>query len=536
MTATQVELAAAEVRSSAQVDTERLALDGPLEWPPRKPSYDRTFGTLGLGTISHRSADPYLLLATRARGGEPQDHRGTTRNRVRLTDPTIVRPATRRDSIVAERTFYRRAVEAAVWGLPLVGFDALRQALLRDAGAEYGDIVYWSRPGDWRLQLPTPSASTLYFQLNFNVRAGPVVIEVPSALGTGFTGTIEDAWQTPIARVGAGGDDDGRGARYLVLPPGWEDAAPDGYFPVRSSTFNGQLRVQVVASAATAVGSPALEVMRQLRAYSLSGPARPRTPRFVDMSGKLFDGVVTFDEDFYDSLALMVNEEPVQRRDVLAMALLRSIGIEKGKSFGPEPGASALFAKAIAEVHAGLVESALSCDGYWPASHWTRPASVVGGRTAHGDEEERLDVDARACNAYLGATTVTRDFDARRFDVRTTCDSSGEPLHELRSYRLRVPAGVPARRLWSVAVYDLDTASFIRHAPRVSIDSNDRLLPANADGTVDVYFGRRPPNGREANWISTAGCRQWYAVFTLVGPRQPVFDRSWRLGDIEAVR
>lgn len=456
---------------------------------------------------------------------------------MRLTDPTIVRPAARMDSIVAERTFYRRAVEAAVWGLPLVAFDALRQALLRDAGAEYGDVVHWSRPGDWRLQLPTPSASTLYFQLNFNVRAGPVVIEIPSALGTGFTGTIEDAWQVPLARVGAGGEDGGRGARYLVLPPGWEDAAPDGYFPVRSATYNGQLRVQVVASAATAVGSPALEVMRQLRAYSLSGPARPRTPRFVDMSGKLFDGVVTFDEDFYDSLALMVNEEPVQRRDAVAMALLRSIGIEKGKPFGPEPGASALFAKAIAEVHAGLVESVLTGDGYWPATYWTRPARASGGSTAHGDEaDDRLDVDERACNAYLGATTLARGTESRRFDVRTTRDSLGEPLHELRSYRLRVPADVPARRLWSVAVYDLETASFIRHAPRVSIDSSDRLLTRNADGTVDVYFGRRPPSGREANWISTAGCRQWYAVFTLVGPREPVFDRTWRLGDIEAVR
>ena len=36
----------------------------------------------------------------------------------------------------------------------------------------------------------------------------------------------------------------------------------------------------------------------------------------------------------------MLDEEPVQSRDLVAMGQLRSLGIEKGKAFKPDRGAS----------------------------------------------------------------------------------------------------------------------------------------------------------------------------------------------------
>jgi hypothetical protein len=43
-----------------------------------------------------------------------------------------------------ERMMERRAVDAVIWGLPLVGQYAVKQAAFRDGGAEYNDIVWWS--------------------------------------------------------------------------------------------------------------------------------------------------------------------------------------------------------------------------------------------------------------------------------------------------------------------------------------------------------------------------------------------------------
>ena len=41
---------------------------------------------------------------------------------------------------LASRTVYRRAVDAVIWGLPLVGEDTVKQAAFRDGKATYNDM------------------------------------------------------------------------------------------------------------------------------------------------------------------------------------------------------------------------------------------------------------------------------------------------------------------------------------------------------------------------------------------------------------
>jgi hypothetical protein len=86
---------------------------------------------------------------------------------------------------IARRTVERRAVEAAIWGMPLVNTDAMRQAYFRDVGAKYNDICYFSKPQDWKFQVTTPNASTNYVYFNFNLKDGPVVVEIPAAVDAG---------------------------------------------------------------------------------------------------------------------------------------------------------------------------------------------------------------------------------------------------------------------------------------------------------------------------------------------------------------
>src|SRR5580692_4869736 len=80
---------------------------------------------------------------------------------------------------LAQRMIERRAVEGAIWGMPLVNTDAMRQAYFRDVGAKYNDICYFSTPADWHFQVTTPNASTNYVYFNFSLKDGPVVVEVP---------------------------------------------------------------------------------------------------------------------------------------------------------------------------------------------------------------------------------------------------------------------------------------------------------------------------------------------------------------------
>src|SRR5262245_12392428 len=138
----------------------------------------------------------------------------------------------------AQRALQRRAVEAAIWGMPIVSFESMRRAF-SNAGAKYGDIVYLSRPADWQFQLTTPNSSSLYCYLNYHLKGGPVVLDFPAAVDAGMFGSILDAWQTPLADVGPAGEDQGRGGKYLLLDPDFKGEPPPGYFSIRSATYNG---------------------------------------------------------------------------------------------------------------------------------------------------------------------------------------------------------------------------------------------------------------------------------------------------------
>jgi hypothetical protein len=118
---------------------------------------------------------------------------------------------------LAERTLHRRAVEAAIWGMPIVSVDWMRNGFFQN-GAKYGDICYFSKPADWRFQITTPNASTNYVYFNYNVKDGPWMLELPAAVGAGLFGTFSDAWQVAVVEVGPTGDDAGEGGKYLIIP------------------------------------------------------------------------------------------------------------------------------------------------------------------------------------------------------------------------------------------------------------------------------------------------------------------------------
>src|SRR5277367_4556792 len=140
---------------------------------------------------------------------------------------------------LAQRTIERRAVEAAIWGMPLVNTDAMRQAYFRDVGAKYNDICYFSTPADWHFQVTTPNASTNYVYFNFNLKNGPVVLEIPAAVGAGLLGAVIDAWDVTTVGVGPEDENKGQAAKYLLLPPDFKGDVPAGFIPAKFSTYNG---------------------------------------------------------------------------------------------------------------------------------------------------------------------------------------------------------------------------------------------------------------------------------------------------------
>jgi hypothetical protein len=110
-------------------------------------------------------------------------------------------------------------------------------------------------------------------------------------------------------------------------------------------------------------------------------------------------------------------------------------------------------------------------------------------------------------------------------------------LEGVRYYKFSLPSKIPARDFWSVIVYDCKTR-FIIHTEQKwpSVFSNSKTVIINQDGSVDVWFGPKPPVGNNCNLIMTIPGKRWFMILRLYSPQEAWFDKTWRPGEIEEVK
>ena len=292
-------------------------------------------------------------------------------------DCTTTQAQTLTSAELNRRTVERRAVDAVIWGLPLVGEDAVKQAAFRDGKASYNDIVWWPKGGSWKNQSPTPNVNTRYMYFFINTKQdGPVVVELPPAVnGASFYGTIEDAWYVPLVDIGF----EGKGGKYLVLPPDYKGKVPDGYTVVRPKTYNTMTLLRsILASLSEADVQAGNELVSKVRIYPLSKAGNPPAQRLLDMTDVMYNGLIAYDETFFTSLARVLNEETVQPRDLQMMGMLLPLGIEKGKEFKPDAATVALLKAAAAEAHAWLMDKAATdVTPWWPEANGSCPTPPI---------------------------------------------------------------------------------------------------------------------------------------------------------------
>ncbi len=171
----------------------------------------------------------------------------------------------------------------------------------------------------------------------------------------------------------------------------------------------------------------------------------------------------------------------------------------------------------------------------WPDRRWEWVAFSEGDDGYYEREFLRLSVRERW---FYQATLETSKMFMHKEGAGSiywlaNVDATGEPLDGGRSYRLTVPAPVPAGQFWSVTLYDLDTRSEINteQFKPVLTSLRDPLTPAD-DGTITLHFGPTAPSG-DAPWLQTNPDAQWFTYFRIYGPEAAAFDGTWKPSDIE---
>jgi hypothetical protein len=441
---------------------------------------------------------------------------------------------------LAKRTLHSRAVEAVIWGMPAVNaqlmFDAVKQS-----GSDFNQIVYWSRPLTWKNQTLTPNPNTIYvFPFHNTKDAGPMVLEIPPADNEeSITGSVDDAWQTALQDVGPAGVDKGKGAKYLILPPGYKEKVPDGYITLPCNTYTGYAILRSnLKSESEADVARAVAYGKRVKFYALSSAANPSETKFVDASDVLFDSTIPYDVRFFEALDRFVQREPWLDRDRVMIDFLKTIGIEKGKRFNPDEQTKQVLNDAVREAHAWLDQQyeLMLATPYNEGSRWALPAlpAVVEGMMTDFANPNAYPVDGRGVT-YSYAYFSPKHLGEGQFYLMNIAGMDGKPLDGDKTYRLHVPANPPVKLYWSATVYDRATHAFIREMPKLACSSLTPGLVRNADGSVDAYFGPKAQAGKEANWVPTKSGGAFEVMFRFYGPEKPLFDKTWKLPDIELV-
>jgi hypothetical protein len=431
---------------------------------------------------------------------------------------------------------FQRAVQAYLLALPAVSQAANRNAI-RTLGPVNQVVPIFEQLLDARSIFLTANDNTVYSWTWLDLSQGPLVLEVPPKV----LGLINDIWFRWVVDVGITGPDKGEGGKYLLLPPGYQGEVPAGYEVVKSPTFN--LWAPWRSFLVKGDPKPGVDLVKQhTRIYPLAAANGP-TPdlTFLDMSEQPFNTVAPADYRFWELLNEVVQQEPSASLDQIRLGYFAAIGIQKGKPFAPDERMKKILTEAavVGDATARAVSFYMPEKEafYYDNSYWQLP--FIGGYQFQ-TQPGVLNLNAYIYYYFL-ATGVTPAMEEKMVGkgsqyAWTARDARGEALDGGKNYKLHLPPNIPVKDFWSVILYSNQTRSMIQTDQRFpSVSSFTKDLQVNPDGSVDLYFGPKPPPGKASNWVQTAPGTSWNTILRLYGPLEPWFDKTWRPGEIEHI-
>ena len=438
--------------------------------------------------------------------------------------------------------FYQRAIHAYFTMQPALNVIGMRDGSEEQFGRGYNVLPIWKDRMDSRTWVPTPNADVIYSMSYLDLKeTGPLVVNAPANV----IGMFTDFFQRTIIDVGAIGPDRARGGLYLLLPPGYEGHVPGGYFTFRSSTYNVFLFFRTIMGQGDGKPDPAagVAVAEQTRVFPLWTEEKEVAPmKFPNASGIRLDMMYPTDETYWTKLKEFVDYEPVSAIDPELRGVLASIGIVNGQPFEPTGWQREQLQRAVETAPRMILALAqLGRDDqrnrYYDDRQWEQ---AWAGGTNDWMQESYLDINTRARffqYAYSSAPAMNMHSTGAGSKYPFTYrDADGEFLNGSSTYRLHLPAGIPAALFWAATAYNVIDGTMPETDQLLPSTNGYYDIPTNDDGSIDVWFGPSQPDGVvDAAFVKTVPGRDFIVAFRLYGTENPFYDQTWRPDDLVTV-
>ena len=439
-----------------------------------------------------------------------------------------------------DATSLRRAIEAYKFFFPTVATEAVIQQF--EPHGAIPNVAGIIMPQDPEQQFSVANQDTPYIISVFDLRDGPIVVEVPAGPFMGLMNDHHMEWFGDMGVIGAG---EGKGEKNLLIPPGYGGDAPEGFHPLYAKTWEVVMAMRVVVSSGSY--EEAVALAQQLKVYPLGATDGLTDYRIIDVKGQAAPlPMLTWESgmDYWKQLHAVVDKETAQEKHRAMLGMLAEVGIRKGEAFEPDDRLSAILAEAattgLAEMNVAFFanprpERLIWEDRLWefiPLAGSLDPDTKEFGNSNYRDllANDHYFFSAWGTSAGIGRREVGQ---GSLYFVGLR-DASGAYLDGGNSYKLNIPGPVPAKLFWSVTVYDSGTRTIIdTDLGRGAVRTMFEKPSANPDGSFDIYFSPNAPDGLENNWVKTIPGKGWFTFVRMYGPEEPLFDESYKLPDIE---
>lgn len=448
---------------------------------------------------------------------------------------------------------YIRGVETFLNGMPAASLEAIRRSQAFDGKTHSNQVVIFDQLMDSNSLFLTGNTDTVYVSAILNLKEdGATVIEIPPGTGPG---TVNDAFFRFVTDTGAPGPDKGKGGKYLILPPDYDgklnppvggevaEVGGEKYFVSKSTSWINWF----IARGFLKDGKPdfSSKLFREgVKIYSLAKKDNPPEMDFINMSTKAYNTIHSTDFDFYKELHEVIDREPVEMLEPQLRGTFASVGIQKGKPFNPDLRMKNILIKA-AEVANATARTFLwyernPADFLYEGSYWKQGFPGGSYEFLRDKGAGGRDLDSRAEFFYF-ATVNTPAMTWKLIGKGSqyawgALDADGDYLDGSKNYRLNLPKDAPAKNFISIVLYDSQTRSQLQTDqpfPSYNSEKHKDKFAINKDGSVDLYFGPKAPEGKESNWLQTVPGKGFFSILRLYSPTEPWFEKTWRPGDIE---